>query len=505
MDAKRPSFSDTAAGVDRAIALVDTGVRGLFRMRVALRGQSNWHHSHICRLPPGTLSLIFQEICTPSLENWEDTGKINYHAITLASVSSYWRQVALGTAKMWNEMAFTVRKGAVIPAADLFQRHARRAKNLDLSVSIFFDGCSCDPGRFGSSDALENILFSDAIAPRIITLRLVEVPLTWGLTRRRWKLPRVRTMYISGAQHTPNGSGHRVLDMPSLHRLHVAGESWGSIVIPRMLRTLVLSDTLAATNVNLLSQCPDLIECYNRRLYYSRPSKEGFRVTYVWRRLESLTWSINELITLRSVENMKLPALKHLCLLDNDNAHNFNAIITFVHQTSATLTTLELQTLWDPRWEGEGQLARMFRRNFPNLQALKFTQSDPDNMSEVIRLLTPTKEEYHRGEVIPFPKLTLLVLGAYGRCYRASQLPQGVLRMLERRRAGEHVLFQFHLPDLVCWEKRESIWTPEVEEEYERVLGHRKMILFRDSKTWACFGLILYNRLSLEHCIQYWF
>ncbi|KAF9442642.1 hypothetical protein P691DRAFT_789186 [Macrolepiota fuliginosa MF-IS2] len=500
MDTKRSSFSNPAAETDRAIALVDTGIRGLIRMRVALHGQSNWRRSHIYCLPPEILSLIFQEICTPPLENWEGAGKVNYHAITLASVSSYWRQVALGTAKMWNEMAFGVRAGAMKSAADIFRHHTRHAKNLDF--------CSCDSRWFGGGDALENILFSDAIARRIVTLRLVGVPLTWGLTRKRWKLPRVHTMYISGAQDAPDGSGHRALDTPSLHRLHVAGESWGSVVVPTTLQTLVLSNTLPATNIDLLSQCPDLNECYNRISHCpdSDPNEEGFSVPYVWDQLKSLTWSINEgLTTLRSVENMKLPALKHLCLLDNDEVHNFDAVITFVHQTSATLTTLELQTLLDFEWEG--QLARMFHHNFPNLQTLKFTQSDSDNMSEVIRVLTPTEEEYHRGEVIPFPKLTLLVLDGHDACSKeeAIQFSQALLRMLERRRAGEHVLFQIHLPDLVCWDKWESIWTPEVEEEYERVLGRRKMILFQDSKTWACFGLILYNTLSVADSIQPWF
>ncbi|KAF9441771.1 hypothetical protein P691DRAFT_851981 [Macrolepiota fuliginosa MF-IS2] len=282
-------------------------------------------------------------------------------------------------------------------------------------------------------------------------------------------------MYILGTQDVPDASGHWVLDMPSLHRLHVAGESWGLVIVPTMLQTLVLSNTLPTTNIDLLGQCPDLLKCYNH-IPHANPDlgeDEEFSVPYIWDQLKSLTWSVNEgLTTLCSVENMKPPALKHLCLLDNDEVHNFNAVMTFVHQTSATLTSLELQTLLDFEWEG--QLAQMFHHDFPNLQTLKFTQSDLDNMSEVIHVLTPTEEEYDCGEVIPFPKLTLLVLDGHDACSKeeASQFSQAVLQMLEWRRAGEHVLFQIHLPDLVCWDKWESIWTPEVEEEYKWVLGH---------------------------------
>ncbi|KAF9441542.1 hypothetical protein P691DRAFT_569647 [Macrolepiota fuliginosa MF-IS2] len=261
VDVERLIFSNPTIEFDEAIAQVDIRIRELFEVRAALCRQSNQTRSHVYRLPPETLSLIFQEVCAPPLENWEDAGKVNYHAIILSSVSSYWHQVALGTARMWNEMAFGVREGAMKSAADLFQHHTRHAKDLDLSVSVFFEGCSRDsegPSDRDASDhqALENILFSDEVAQRIITLYLVGVPLKWGSTQRHWGLPRVHTMYISGAQDAPIVSRYQVLDTPCLHRLHVAGESWDLLVIPPTLRTLVLSGTLPGTNVDLPSQCP---------------------------------------------------------------------------------------------------------------------------------------------------------------------------------------------------------------------------------------------------------
>ncbi|KAF9441543.1 hypothetical protein P691DRAFT_812640 [Macrolepiota fuliginosa MF-IS2] len=78
-----------------------------------------------------------------------------------------------------------------------------------------------------------------------------------------------------------------------------------------------------------------------------------------------------------------------------------------------------------------------------------------------------------------------LILDGDGGCSakKESQFFRAVLRMLKRRRVGEHVSFQIQLPDLV------GDWRPEVEEEYEQVLGHRKINISRGLETWACFGL----------------
>ncbi|KAG8709515.1 hypothetical protein FRC08_018299 [Ceratobasidium sp. 394] len=117
-------LEQTLAGIDLELPLLQTAEQNLKQTRIALANERNRSRalSPVCKLPPEILATIF-EIATSRYTRRDRTTSTREYSwpTTLASVSSSWRQIALGTPQLWSYIDLAV-------GGDFYRDNNKQAK-----------------------------------------------------------------------------------------------------------------------------------------------------------------------------------------------------------------------------------------------------------------------------------------------------------------------------------------------------------------------------------------
>ena len=103
--------------------------------------------SALAKLPPEVLSMIFEAACAvkrgpgklfiqrDDLSPWQDRGVINL-------TCSYWRQVALATASLWNNLIICKKSLSHVPDLSLIPIVFERAGAVPLNTHVSYHPCN---------------------------------------------------------------------------------------------------------------------------------------------------------------------------------------------------------------------------------------------------------------------------------------------------------------------------------------------------------------------------
>ncbi len=245
-----PHIGDSAldpSDIEKELVRVKAQIRKLLDRQAGLLRHHNRHSSPISTLPPEILSVIFRFACTPETafsgdhDDWLLPSNLsNYQAITLSSVSSHWRQVALSTTELWSTITvnFNSSKRMTKVHAALLQHHLKHTNTLALSIS---DTMKDTSNTSNHRKHIISILSSSYNIHKITTLHIVKGPAhKWLATISQ--LPQIQDLVLRDFNGLENPKS-LVLDlhtMRSLRRVHIIirGVNWERVRLPSSVRVV---------------------------------------------------------------------------------------------------------------------------------------------------------------------------------------------------------------------------------------------------------------------------
>ncbi|KAF5352816.1 hypothetical protein D9756_006141 [Leucocoprinus leucothites] len=246
----------------------------LTQKRVVLLQRLNYLQSTVSVLPPETLALIFKSACTANTYNsrhsvgitsitplprafdWEEDEKAGsvkpYHCtqLILSAVSSRWREVTHSTPQLWATLELDGSKERTVKQQFTILRHfLHYSRQLPFSLSVRFARQSF------LLDETMGLIYKNK--NRIQSLRLVQAPESW--MQHVPLLPYIaefHAKYCLWAElQVPGKCSHLTVDE---HYGDVRLMTYHTLTVLRLRRVSV------DVALNLLRQCPNLIEYRNR-------------------------------------------------------------------------------------------------------------------------------------------------------------------------------------------------------------------------------------------------
>ncbi|XP_006455945.1 hypothetical protein AGABI2DRAFT_121859 [Agaricus bisporus var. bisporus H97] len=314
--------------VDDQINRLNDHIRDVHRTRSDFLYHSNQIHSPATTLPIEVLSAIFCHLVDPELRPSEPTTSSHTHlrqSFILSSVSSHWRQAALGTSELWEKIEAEVYEhprlsGHVISA---IQHCASYAHTLNISLSLPYWHSS------GLLDTFTSAFFSTEIIAKVRRLKVYRVPPQW--------------LYLISQLHDLRSlTLERHFQSQPLEGPEYRGKP---ITLPASLRSFYLRN-VPTHGLPFLDQCQNLVKCeYRPEIeFIAPPGLISFSKPLVF---TQLIWLVipaqNGLQTIDSVKHLQMPSLKYL-EIENHGIGKISphVIIRFCSQASATLVKLKL-------------------------------------------------------------------------------------------------------------------------------------------------------------------
>ncbi|KAJ3571301.1 hypothetical protein NP233_g3840 [Leucocoprinus birnbaumii] len=467
-------------------------INELHQFLVRLHRRRNQIKSRIYTLPPEVLSRTFLFVCFPGgtgrgigreEDGWERFGLVDRSSITLSSVSSQWRQVALGTSELWASITLViVKRDNISTYASLLRLYLARSQIRDISLDIMFNGSYFDlPSNL--IVPITRILFSSKTLDRILTLRVQNPPEQWMPLIS--KLTRVETLCLTYPMSISRGDSTLDLHIQPLRRLHLVGSQWASADLPKSLQYLSLETTYPNFELGLLRQCPNLIECHARnQIPWQGFTNASVDVPLAFDHLSSFTWSLHAGINDGSASrNLFLPALRHLHLVAPESASG-KPVIDFIHKHSKMLISLNIEQFieWSSR-----EYADLFQCDMPCLCSITVNAPFADLVScmEALMQKSGARGDFPDSENVVVPMLSSLRLSEANpedEDYTGGidKLASVLLEMLRTRRAGEVSRFEVDVPELDA-DFQEDLWPLEVQKDLKGYISEHRVRLTQDS------------------------
>ncbi|XP_006457485.1 hypothetical protein AGABI2DRAFT_181677 [Agaricus bisporus var. bisporus H97] len=341
-------------------------------------------------------------------------------AIVLSAVSRQWRQVALGTSKLWERVICQGPLRLYRDSSLLIQHCASYASSLDIRL--------LEQGyKLGAADktfdTTTTVLSSSDVKGKLKALELQRIP------SPQWihMLPsflRLESLSIIGGHH-PSA------DLSSLPLSHVylIGSMFDSLILPPSVLVLHLEDYFLDDSVILLRNCPRLIEFCSETYILSRAQLPPILLNpLALNSLEKLVWSpATVFMEATSATGLSIPVIKNLELRDSEDLRH---LFTF------PIPTLRKLSLTD--W-----LHRLI-------------------LNAIYRCL---------------PKLEYLSISSEGKTFGLEfDFDYRVLNLVKRRRIGEdspfHLDFSFCSDDDEDYEAQ-AAWQPELLHELKEFVTNR--------------------------------
>lgn len=477
--------------IDEQIDQINSQIVRLKELQSTLRRRSNHLRSPIYAIPIEVVSQIFQQLCNSRQSyvgrtGWESTPlSIHCDAITLSAVSSHWRQIAFATPRLWERMRFWLHPPRVNSGSAWLQYCASHVQFLDISVVGY------DHDAIWRWDPLEQIihpitkvLFSPDIARKVKALSLAHSPLHDWIPMLP-SFPLLNSLALRDVL-TPENTSSLDLQTFPLFRVCLEDIRFISVSLPASVQVLHLYNVRSRISMDLLRQCPNLVECINDIGSYTI-HEVSFTTHLALNHLKTLAWPLTEgLSDAASIHNLQMPVLEHLKLeyTWEHTSQASGAITLLCHQLSTTLLSLTLVS-FRVGWTFN-ILREVFKLSLHNLRILKLESWSIISLLEAIRLLTPSEDEYNNHEIKYLPSLKSLTLTASTDGITSGYHPFSrlLLDLLERRRAGE--TFRFHLnfsvPEERGWVDEDDIWPPELQEELRMIVNNCQIDVERASK-----------------------
>lgn len=463
-----PQPSDASTSVSEEVDQLSDLISQLQTRRAALLQQRNIQHSSIYKLPSELLGEIFQYVdaidrpsgCSFSIPKHRHP----LAPIRLGAVSSYWRQVALGSPHLWTQLPLTGCWAweSNFPIAITLRTyfHNLKAQSMELNVDCF-RGRVFDAATYSTNGGSGGIPHEDAF--NIIFLENADRLRTLGF--KMW--PRAWLPHIEKVQEivafskleelcikSPGADFDGTLSLthaPRLRKVELAGVDESAIIdLPwPQITHLTLSDVPSYLCLKLFVRCTNLEYFCCSELDTSTPGSRvvsdpitlkhlrtfhylDHDVTYIWREalgryfhfpsLESVIWRPDwsagvEKQILRqypeSIQTLELrfrrrdqPRLKNMFLPLNSLED-----LKISCWPSVKLSVLELLT---PREDKKLRL-------LPSLRKLHFTARSNEMTTRVVQALL---ELIRARRTLTEGKLDHLVLSYYVRPFRLEPWPQ---------------------------------------------------------------------------------
>ncbi|KAF7760058.1 hypothetical protein Agabi119p4_11753 [Agaricus bisporus var. burnettii] len=436
--------------ISEQVNSLNNHIRDLFKIRSNLLHRSNQLRSLASTLPPEILSNIFRKLVDPDFALGEPSAPFRLRqSFTLSSVSTHWRNAALGTPQLWEDMHCIVPNNnqSVDNLISLLQHCSSCAHTLNILLSL--------PSFENDREVLHTLtqeLFSSEIKEKVRSLTLCWPPAHW--LSMIFRLPILRSLFILGYVASDRDN----------FRLYTLA------TVPTSLRSLHVEDVP-------MFDTPILRLCQNVEFCKYRPGSPIVPVSYseplILGKLERLIMPAGHgLQTVTSAGNLLMPSLKHL-ELEHRGFHDLDfypdIIIHFCRQVSKTLLGLTIRCS-GPQWSVDA--LRLLFKSLPHLREFHAEGwiVAPIN---VIQALISYKDS--NREIDCLPRLTTLSL--HEEPNDGGSLPSRsyfdlVLELLKCRRTNEGPLFHVDIAG------RSLIGLgPELEEELKSVVENYQILV----------------------------
>ncbi|KAJ3556917.1 hypothetical protein NP233_g11869 [Leucocoprinus birnbaumii] len=200
------------------------------KMLAPLRRRVNELSSPCYVLPTEMLSRIFSFACAnipepvPECWDWEINAPYDYTPILLSSISSRWRQVALSTTEIWQNLAIpSMERRDPSSIRSLLRHYFNHAGERKLSLNISTPATSTSIRNVINDDVITNTLQNPSYATRIGVMRLSEASPIWTST-----MPWLRSIHTLCIHARPASPERQELELdlqslPELRRLSNGG------------------------------------------------------------------------------------------------------------------------------------------------------------------------------------------------------------------------------------------------------------------------------------------
>ncbi|EKM77049.1 hypothetical protein AGABI1DRAFT_108421 [Agaricus bisporus var. burnettii JB137-S8] len=418
---ERYAFADDPAElvyVKEQVDKLDHHISELSEFRSALLHRLNQLTCPTYILPPEVLPYIFY------LTNERDRGLrlfpifVLRKAMILTAVSHQWRQVALGTPKLWERV-----KCPVLSSSDV----TGKLKSLELK---------CDP------------------PPRWI--RLLSSFL------------RLESLTIGGSRY-PSVD---LSSLPYLSRVHLSRAFFDSLILPPSVLMLHLYGYPIHQSIALLYNCPRLVEFSSER-FLEEPMPPTSN-PLVLDRLKTLVWlPTRTFVEVVSATELKIPVIENLELCGSKGLR-LAPLTLLCHQFSASITSLILKSFYCTTDSSIEDLRHLFQFPIPTLQKLSLTRWSHEFTLRAIRALTPREgEDGYRDRCLP--NLRYLFIGNDGSGSKPYDFDFRILDLVKRRRIGEDSPFHLDFSCTYDVYNNHASWDPELMEEFREFVASRRM------------------------------
>lgn len=353
----------------------------------------------IKRLPPETLSLIFEHACpSPDLSDIVKSydkrgGEIEDRTchLTLSLVCNHWHQVILGTPRLWTDIILNVGEMAGM-AEDwqrLFSDHFGRSGTLPISLEI----------RFQSGVSAQQEAIVDAVLRhckrRLRSLVLLDIPESFA-TSLSYSYPLLEDLAVIIKNTRIEPFPIKVTGAPSLSRFMfwVPKNVWKELdlVLPwSSITHLDISNAPIRTYVETLIRCSNLVD-YRSYLEHPREFVEPhrFRADYelTLPQLKSFEWSGSYGGPVdRLLQNIRLPVLESLYLHYERWIYPvpWERFFSKLPPTVTTFTLYEYEGVNAP--EEELPYPEFFFEHLPNLRELRLLSCNSSLLDDALEKL----------------------------------------------------------------------------------------------------------------------
>lgn len=255
--------------VNTTLQRIDSEISNLESLRIKYRRRKNELDSATSVLPPEALSAIFEAVCEIS------EGSSYQHAcypLVLASVCFHWQRIVASTPSLWQGLDLRLYhpNRASRRSLTLLRSYVHRLRALPLSLRV-----SCNQAARHKHLSRANIVPVDALFRIILeecpeklgSLVLDEVPRGWWsllspLTSPLTKFPHLKRLVLSWSEkyREPPTEPFQKDMVPQLKSVSLSGERLPILLPWDQITTLELKNMNVGQCIELLLQCPLLVE-----------------------------------------------------------------------------------------------------------------------------------------------------------------------------------------------------------------------------------------------------
>jgi hypothetical protein len=424
---------------------LDSHISQLDMLQQALQHRANQLHnrlSPINALPVEILSYVFERVndsnvfAYPELHDFQ---RCIRRAFVLGSVTTHFRRVAHGTPELWTRVPLNLRKPDlqdISRASALLQHCITLAPIINISVYQYHSLHEY------KARTIIGVLLTPEAARKIKALMLSGpacAPHLWVEKLKGSFVPMLDTLSIR------NDGSFDLGTLKTVTRLKISDYCRGpSRILPPSLRYLHVDHVSERELISLLTQCPNLVECFALPIHstFNNPTENSqFNEPLTLSRLERLTFYAPDMIALpSSAENFRLPSLEFLNV-EAPQKEVFSGMIAFCGNLSTTLTTLIISVGWGSF--DSDDIYQVCKLPFPQLKKLKFVCTHLELFWTVTRTLARVDGECCNPDTCNFPALKSIVLVYAG----GDASPSSILDLLMEWRIGEafcyHLVFKY--------------------------------------------------------------